>query len=46
MFLPGDLECKLARIQWVTAEKAEGGWVLDGREEMFGYSSFVNYFRI
>ena len=46
LLLPRDLECQLAHVQWVTREKAEGGWVLDGREEMFGYASFVNCFAI
>ena len=46
LLLPNDLECKIARIQWVVVEKAEGGWILDGKEEMFGYYSYVNYFKI
>ena len=46
LLLPNDLECKIARIQWVVVEKAEGGWILDGKEEMFGYCSYVNYFKI
>lgn len=46
MLMPEELECNIAHIQWVVAEKAEGGWVMDGREGMFGYCSFVNYFRI
>lgn len=44
--LPEDLICRIAHIQWVTTEKAEGGWIMDGKEEMFGYASYVNYFRI
>ena len=46
MLLPEDLDCRIAHVLWVTEEKAEGGWILDGKEEMFGYCSFVNYFRI
>lgn len=46
MLLPKDLTCRIAHILWVTVEKAEGGWILDGKEEMFGYCSFVNYFKI
>ncbi len=46
LLLPEDIECRIARVQWVTYEKAEGGWILDGREEMFGYASYVNSFRI
>ena len=46
MLLPKELECKIARIQWVVVEKAEGGWILDGEEGMFGYVPFVNYFKI
>lgn len=44
--LPDDLECRIARIQWVVPEKAEGGWEMDGKEEVFGYCSYVNYFKI
>ena len=46
LLLPEDLECRKAHIVWITEQKAEGGWILDGKEEMFGYSGFVNYFRI
>ena len=46
LLLPEDLKCRIAYVKWVTYEKAEGGWILDGREEMFGYASFVNSFRI
>jgi len=46
LLLPKDLTCRIAHILWVTVEKAEGGWILDGKEEMFGYCSFVNYFMI
>lgn len=44
--LPEELQCQIAHVQWVTYEKAEGGWLLDGKEGMFGYVSYVNYFRI
>ena len=27
-------------------EKAEGGWIDDGKKEMFSYSGLVNFFRI
>ena len=46
LLLPQDLECSTARVQWITYEKAEGGWILEGREELFGYASCVNFFRI
>ncbi len=46
LLLPEELECRTAHVRWVTYEKAEGGWILDGREEMFGYASCVNVFRI
>ena len=46
MLLPQDAVYRTARILWVTEEKAEGGWIMDGREEMFGYSSYVNCFPI
>ena len=45
MLLPKDLECNVATIQYVTVEKAEGGWIMDGREEPFVYSGCVNYFK-
>ncbi len=44
--LPEHIVCRIAHVQWVTYEKAEGGWILDGREEMFGYVSYENVFRI
>ena len=46
LLLPEDPECRIAHVQWIVYEKAEGGWILDGREEMFGYASYVNCFRI
>ena len=46
LLLPEDLECRTAHIQWVIAEKAEGGWMIDGKEEMFGFASYVNHFAI
>ena len=46
MLLPEKPECRIAHVLWVTKEKAEGGWILDGKEELFGYSSCVNYFPI
>ena len=45
MLLPKDLECNVATIEYVTVEKAEGGWIIDGREEPFCYSGCVNYFK-
>ncbi len=44
--LPPEPECGVARVLWVVPEKAEGGWILDGREEMFGFASCRNAFRI
>lgn len=46
ILLPETLTCRIAHVQWITYEKAEGGWILDGKEEMFGYASYVNCFRI
>lgn len=46
LLLPKDLECGIAHIQWVEVSNAEGGWVLGGKEEMFGFSSYVNQFKI
>ena len=45
MLLPKDLECNVARIDWVEIQKAEGGWTIDGKEEYFGYCGCVNYFK-
>ena len=44
--MPMDLNLFVVRVQSVVYEKAEGSWILDGKEEMFGYSGFENYFRI
>ena len=46
MLLPKELECRIAIVQWVIPQKGEGGWILDGKEEMFGFSSYVNAFEI
>lgn len=46
MLLPQELECNTALVKYVVVEKAEGGWIMDGKEGMFSYSSLVNYFRI
>lgn len=46
MLLPVDLECNVATIEYVTIEKAEGGWIIDGSEEPFGYCGCVNYFKL
>lgn len=46
LLLPEDLEYRIAHIQWVIPEKAEGSWMIDGKEEMFGFASYVNHFAI
>ena len=46
MLLPQDLECNTALITGVVYEKAEGSWIMDGKEEMFGFASYVNHFAI
>ena len=45
MLMPKDLDCNVARVTWVEVQKAEGGWIVDGKEEYFGYCSYVNYFK-
>ena len=45
MLLPKELECNIARIDWVEIQKAEGGWIIDGKEEFFGYCGCVNCFK-
>lgn len=45
MLLPKELECNTAVVSYVVREKAEGGWIVDGKEEFFGYCSMVNTFR-
>ena len=45
MLMPKSLECNIATVNWVEVQKAEGGWTVDGKEEYFGYCSFVNYFK-
>ena len=44
--LPEEPELRIAHILQVTYEKAEGVWLMNGTEEPFGYSSYVNVFRI
>ena len=46
MLLPEEPECRIVHILQVTYEKAEGVWLMNGTEELFGYSSYVNVFRI
>ena len=41
-----ELSINVARVQHVIYEKAEGGWIMDGKEEGFGYSGYVNTFKI
>ena len=45
ILMPKDLDCNVARVTWVEVQKAEGGWIVDGKEEYFGYCSYVNYFK-
>ena len=45
MLLPQDLECNTALITGVVYEKAEGSWIIDGEESLFGYCSMVNISR-
>ena len=45
MLLPADIECNVATIEYVTVEKAEGGWIIDGKKEPFCYNGCVNYFK-
>ena len=45
MLLPEDLECNIATINWIEVQKAEGGWIIDGKEEFFGYCGCVNCFK-
>ena len=45
MLMPSNLECNVAMVDWVEIQKAEGGWIVDGKEEFFGYCGYVNYFR-
>ena len=46
ILLPKEPELRIAHILQVTYEKAEGVWLMNGTEEPFGYSSYVNVFRI
>ena len=45
MLLPEELECNTAVVKSVVYEKAEGSWIVDGKEEFFGYCGMVNTFR-
>ena len=46
ILLPEEPECRIAHILQVTYEKAEGVWLMNGTEEPFGYSSYVNVSKI
>ena len=43
--LPEDLECNVGTVEYCVYEKCEGGWIVDGNKESFGYSSCVNIFK-
>ena len=44
--LPEDLTCDIVHVKSVVREKSEGSYIKDGEEQMFAYSSMVNYIRI
>ena len=46
ILLPKEPELRIAHILQMTYEKAEGVWLVNGTEEPFGYSTYVNVFRI
>lgn len=46
LILPQELTCAVVSVRWVSEPQAEGCWIRDGREEMFGYAACVNGFRI
>ena len=46
ILLPKEPELRIAHILQVTYEKAEGVWLMNGTEEPFGYSSYVNVSKI
>ena len=46
LLLPEDLTCDIVHVKSVVREKAEGSYIKNGEEQIFAYSSMVNYIRI
>jgi hypothetical protein len=46
ILLPKDLKCDVVHVTSVVREKAEGWYIKDGEEKMFGFSRMVNYIKI
>lgn len=42
--LPQELFCKIVKIKYIVVQKAEGAYVENGKEELFGYVKYKNIF--
>ena len=42
--LPEELFCKIVTIKYVIEQQAEGAYIEDGEEKLFGYTGYINYF--
>lgn len=46
LLLPKELKCDVVHVTRVVREKAEGWYIKDGEEKMFGYNGMVNNIKI
>ena len=44
--LPEELFCKIVTIKYVVEQQAEGVYIEDGEEKLFGYTEYYNCFRL
>ena len=42
--LPEELFCKVVTIKYIIEQQAEGVYIEDGEEKLFGYTGYNNYF--
>ena len=44
--LPEELFCKIVTIKYIVEQQAEGAYIEDGEEKLFGYTGYYNCFRL
>ena len=44
--LPEELFCKIVTIKYIVEQQAEGAYIEDGEEKLFGYMGYYNCFRL
>ena len=44
--LPEELFCKIVTIKYIVEQQAEGAYIDDGEEKLFGYTGYYNCFRL